>query len=278
MLDANAAPGKPLEPVNAADGALVAGAPAKPEAEGKVEDLAAPQRQSVVGLGKTVSFAGSIVNNAGPQAKPGLGQTIKNAAAANKPTEARGNLAHTQANLFSDHAISRALKKQKKAKVRMEKEKRQKFAEKLYMQMLENTLLQTRRALMDAQDGLRVLREEYNWQVRNNQRLEKALRKVQDLAAFQSVKEPASAASFAELQDNLKSLAEYVDRKVNKTIDWQDSRKQPSLLERICADAVMKKRWKAEAKGEAKPFLADVSRLTIDEELQKELNDDSALR
>ena len=31
---------------------------------------------------------------------------------------------------------------------------------------------------MDTQDGMKALKEEYNWQIRNNQRLEKALRKV----------------------------------------------------------------------------------------------------
>ena len=31
---------------------------------------------------------------------------------------------------------------------------------------------------MDTQDGMKALKEEYNWQIRNNQRFEKALRKV----------------------------------------------------------------------------------------------------
>ena len=32
--------------------------------------------------------------------------------------------------------------------------------------------------LIDTKDGMNSLKEEYNWQIRNNQRLEKALRKV----------------------------------------------------------------------------------------------------
>ena len=43
--------------------------------------------------------------------------------------------------------------------------------------------------LIDTQDGMKALKEEYNWQIRNNQRFEKALRKVQTLANFEALQE-----------------------------------------------------------------------------------------
>ena len=120
--------------------------------------------------------------------------------------------------------------------------KKSKLASEIYNEILEDALLQTRQSLFDLQDGMKVLKEEYNWQVRNNQRFEKALRKVQDLAAFEALQEKAS--SFEELRDNCQALANYIERKINKTIDWQDTRKQPSLMQRLLADKNMKKRWK----------------------------------
>ena len=79
-------------------------------------------------------------------------------------------------------------------------------------------MLQTRQILINTLDGMQVLKEEYNWQIRNNQRFEKALRKVQTLANFEALQEKAG--SFEELRDNCHALANYIERKINKTIDW----------------------------------------------------------
>ena len=68
------------------------------------------------------------------------------------------------------------------------------------------------------QDGYTVLKEEYNWQIRNNQRFEKALRKVQTLANFEALQEKAE--TFEDLRENCQALANYIERKINHTIDW----------------------------------------------------------
>ena len=98
----------------------------------------------------------------------------------------------------------------------------------MYNEILEDALLQTRQVLIETLDGMQVLKEEYNWQIRNNQRFEKALRKVQTLANFEALQEKAT--NFEELRDNCHALATYIERKINHTIDWQDTRKQPSLM------------------------------------------------
>ena len=62
----------------------------------------------------------------------------------------------------------------------------------MYNEILEDALLQTRQVLIETLDGMQVLKEEYNWQIRNNQRFEKALRKVQTLANFEALQEKAT--------------------------------------------------------------------------------------
>ena len=69
---------------------------------------------------------------------------------------------------------------------------------------------------------MKVLKEEYNWQIRNNQRFEKALKKVQTLANFEALQKKAN--NFEELRDNCQALANYIECKINKTIYWQETR------------------------------------------------------
>lgn len=90
---------------------------------------------------------------------------------------------------------------------------------------------------------MKVLKEEFNWVVRQKQRLEKALRKVQELACFNVLVE-GDVADFNTLKGYVCDLALYIETKINKTLDYQDSRKTISLMERILADDVMRKRWK----------------------------------
>lgn len=35
-----------------------------------------------------------------------------------------------------------------------------------------------------------------------------------------------------------------MELKINKTLHWQESRKYPSLMQRLLADDVMRKRWR----------------------------------
>ena len=65
-----------------------------------------------------------------------------------------------------------------RANLKIREAKKSKIASDVYNEILEDTLLQTRQLLIESQDGMKVLKEEYNWQIRNNQRFEKALRKV----------------------------------------------------------------------------------------------------
>ena len=52
--------------------------------------------------------------------------------------------------------------------IKINEAKKSKIASDVYNEILEDALLQTRKILIDYQDGLSVLKEEYNWQVRNN--------------------------------------------------------------------------------------------------------------
>ena len=65
-----------------------------------------------------------------------------------------------------------------KTAIRLHEAKKAKIANDVYAEILEETLMQTRKLLIDATTGNRVLRDEYNWQLRNNQRFEKALQKM----------------------------------------------------------------------------------------------------
>ena len=113
---------------------------------------------------------------------------------------------------------SEKLKEPYRGNPKLTEAKKSKIASDVYNEILEDALLQTRKILIDTQDGMQALKEEYNWQIRNNQRLEKALHKVQDLSCFEALKEKAG--SFEVLRDNCQSLAKYIDKKINKTIDW----------------------------------------------------------
>lgn len=65
-----------------------------------------------------------------------------------------------------------------KRNLRIRDAKKLKIADAIYNEILEETLLQTRKHLNDFMDGMKTLRAEFNWQVRNNQRLEKVFKKI----------------------------------------------------------------------------------------------------
>ena len=50
------------------------------------------------------------------------------------------------------------------------------------------------------------------------------------------------AESIEELKENCATLADYIEKKINKTIYWQESRKKPSIFQLMIADEKMKKR------------------------------------
>ena len=132
-----------------------------------------------------------------------------------------------------------------KRNMRIKEAKKTKIANNVYNDLLEDALLQHRRLLIDSQDGMKALKEEYNWQIRVNQRYEKVISKVQELAGFNKLLEAdVVEENFQELRESVKEIAEYIERKFNMTTTYQDTRKQPSLIQRITADDVMRKRWK----------------------------------
>lgn len=65
-----------------------------------------------------------------------------------------------------------------KRNLRIREAKKSKIASEVYNEILEETLLQTRQSLIDLEDGMKTLTAEYNWQIRNNQRLEKVCLKI----------------------------------------------------------------------------------------------------
>ncbi len=62
--------------------------------------------------------------------------------------------------------------------IKMLELKKTKISNELYSEILEDTLVQTRKLLIDANDGMRALKEEYNYMVRKNQRFEKIVTKI----------------------------------------------------------------------------------------------------
>ena len=78
---------------------------------------------------------------------------------------------------------------QYRGNLKIKEAKKSKIASEVYNEILEDSLLQTRQILINTLDGMQVLKEEYNWQIRNNQRFEKALRKVQTLTNFEALQE-----------------------------------------------------------------------------------------
>ena len=107
--------------------------------------------------------------------------------------------------------------------------KKTKLSNEMYTEILEETLLQTRYLLLDAQAGLKTLREEYNWQVRNNQRFEKVITKIQEMTQFDRVLK-GQVESEHELIQQLQVIAEYIESKINRTLHFQETRKVPNLL------------------------------------------------
>lgn len=103
--------------------------------------------------------------------------------------------------------------------LRIREAKKAKLANDVYNEIIETTLLQTRQLLIDNQDGMKVLKEEFNWVVRQKQRLERALRKVQELACFNVLVE-GDVADFDTLKSYVCDIASYVETKINKTLDY----------------------------------------------------------
>ena len=58
--------------------------------------------------------------------------------------------------------------------------------------------------------------------------------------------------SDSDLRSNLLEIADYIEKKFNRTMTYQETRRMPSLIQRITADEVMQKRWKL--KNEKKFF------------------------
>ena len=52
-----------------------------------------------------------------------------------------------------------------------------------------------------------------------------------------------------DLIENVQVLAAYIERKINLTVDFQASRKQPSVFQRLIADVRMKARWQLPAEA-----------------------------
>lgn len=50
--------------------------------------------------------------------------------------------------------------------------------------------------------------------------------------------------SDSDLRSNLLEIADYIEKKFNRTMTYQETRRMPSLIQRITADEVMQKRWK----------------------------------
>ena len=100
--------------------------------------------------------------------KEQLGKTtmIKtNAAKADQHKQAA--LSQTQAPQVSEK-LAHKPPERNKGSLKIYEAKRGKIANEVYTEILEETLLQTRKLLIDEQDAMKMLKEEINWQVRNN--------------------------------------------------------------------------------------------------------------
>ena len=105
--------------------------------------------------------------------------------------------------------------------------------------------MQTRRLLIDTRDGMKTLKEEFNWQVRINQRLEKIITQIQKMTSFNAIlNSDVQALTDKDLRSSLQEIADYIEKKYNRTMTYQETRRMPSLIQRITADEVMQKRWK----------------------------------
>lgn len=60
-------------------------------------------------------------------------------------------------------------------------------------------------------------------------------------AILNSNKKPLSD---SDLRSNLQEIADYIEKKFNRTMTYQETRRMPSLIQRITADEVMQNRWK----------------------------------
>lgn len=164
--------------------------------------------------------------------KESLGKTTeikssgKAAEAAPKPEDAKlstgtgaaGSLSKTMAPQASEKFPKATELVRNKNAQRIHDIKKIKIANEVYAEILEETLMQTRKLLNDANTGIRVLKDEYNWQVRNNQRLEKVLKKVQLLGNFQALLHKADTEK--DLIGHCIILCRYIEKKINKTIYW----------------------------------------------------------
>ena len=105
--------------------------------------------------------------------------------------------------------------------------------------------MQTRRLMIDTRDGMKTLKEEFNWQVRINQRLEKIITQIQKMTSFNAIlNSDVHALTDKDLRSSLQEIADYIEKKFNRTMTYQETRRMPSLIQRITADEVMQKRWK----------------------------------
>ena len=68
---------------------------------------------------------------------------------------------------------------------------------------------------------MKALKEEYNWQIRINQRFEKVIGKIQELAAFNKLLEADKAVkNFEELRSSVQEVANYIETKFNLTTTY----------------------------------------------------------
>ena len=75
---------------------------------------------------------------------------------------------------------------------------------------------------------------------------------MQELAGFNALLDENKELSEGEMRDSIREIAAYIESKFNRTMTYEETRTMPSLIQRIIADDVMKKRWKF--KNEARFF------------------------